>query len=177
MAMSCILLLCHLVGSQWTAQDLKDCWSKIIKTKRVIHVNMWVTWVSFRTESKVSCVCSAGFQGKDKRVTDKVLLTAFELLKDSGARVIQTPKWVNVVYSSHGICCSWVNVVYSSHGICCSTESALQAKNCCAEATGASHVCPPVPPPLQFPSSVASARHNRAFSTDGQFGLLGILHN
>ncbi|PNF32214.1 Centaurin-gamma-1A [Cryptotermes secundus] len=31
------------------------------------------------------------FQGKEKRVTDKVLLTAFELLKDSGARVIQAP--------------------------------------------------------------------------------------
>ncbi|PSN36242.1 Centaurin-gamma-1A [Blattella germanica] len=31
------------------------------------------------------------FQGKEKRVTDKVLLTAFELLKEPGTRVIQPP--------------------------------------------------------------------------------------
>lgn len=31
------------------------------------------------------------FQGKEKRVTEKVLLTAFEVFKEPGARVIQTP--------------------------------------------------------------------------------------
>jgi len=39
------------------------------------------------------CLCYlAGFQGKEKRVTDKVLLTAFELLKEPGTRVIQPPR-------------------------------------------------------------------------------------
>jgi hypothetical protein len=33
-----------------------------------------------------------GFQGKEKRVTEKVLLTAFEVFKEPGARVIQTPR-------------------------------------------------------------------------------------
>jgi hypothetical protein len=34
----------------------------------------------------------AGFQGKEKRVTEKVLLTAFEVFKEPGARVVQTPR-------------------------------------------------------------------------------------
>jgi hypothetical protein len=37
-------------------------------------------------------LCLAGFQGKEKRVTEKVLLTAFEVFKEPGGRVIQTPR-------------------------------------------------------------------------------------
>jgi len=50
-----------------------------------------------------------GFQGKEKRVTEKVLLTAFEVFKEPGARVIQTPRWI--LCKAHPACV----VMYSIH--------------------------------------------------------------
>ncbi|CAG2067232.1 unnamed protein product, partial [Timema podura] len=42
-----------------------------------------------------------GFQNKEKRVTDKVLLTAFELLKEPGTRVIHPPSNEDAVIISN----------------------------------------------------------------------------
>lgn len=66
------------------AQSLKD-YQNLSNTCLLISLHLESPYF---TESNSVCIYFAGFQGKEKRVTDKVLLTAFELLKDTGGRVI-----------------------------------------------------------------------------------------